>query len=221
MSENVKVYGNSLKLSGYIYSQNSGAVEPMELRGLLVRIRNIAIGTYDPTLFELPQVPTPRFNWLSGEIYVEDGLELALNIDRDSFNEMHPHFVKLKEVIHNLLRETILPEAARGQRERTQAKYEDRQHEKQTKLEYLIRQELGADYVLVQDDEQRLPLTIDPNQNLVLVNNQSELLPNSKSKRELVQFIAHAFEISTLVPEKERREKFYQLLSDFEKLDLL
>ena len=221
VSENVTIYGKSLKLSGYIYLQNSRAVEPMELRGLLVRIRNIAIGTYDSTLFEFPQVPSPRFNWLSGEIYIEDGLELALNIDRDSFNEMHPHFVKLKEVIHNLLRDTILPEASRGQRERTQVKYEDRQHEKQTKLEYLIRQELGADYVLVQDDEQQFPLTIDTDQNLVTVNNQSESLPNSKGKRELVQFIAHAFEISMLAPEVERREKFYQMLSEFAKSGLL
>ena len=195
VSENVKVYGNFLKLSGYIYLQNSGAVEPMELRGLLVRIRNIAIGTYDPTLFELPQIPSPRFNWLSGEIYVEDGLELALNIDRDSFNEIHPHFVKLKEIIHNLLKGKILPEAARGQRERTQIKHENKQHEKQTNLDFLIHQELGGNYTLASSDEQRFPLTIDPDQNLVLVNNQSELLPNSKGKRDLVQYIAHAFEI--------------------------
>ena len=111
VNKNVEVYGQTFKLSGYIYLQNSRAVEPMELRGLLVRIRNIAIGTYDPTLFKYPRVPSPRFNWLSGEIYVEGGLEFALNIDRDSFNEMHPHFVKLKEIIHNLLETEVFPEA--------------------------------------------------------------------------------------------------------------
>ena len=100
LNENSVVYGKPFKVSGYIYLQNCRAVEPMELKGLLVRIRNIAIGTYDPTLFRFPQIPSPRFNWLSGEIYVEEGLEFALNIDRDSFNEMHPHFVKLREVVH-------------------------------------------------------------------------------------------------------------------------
>lgn len=221
VKENVTVYGQTLKLSGYIYLQNSSAVEPMELRGLLVRIRNIAIGTYDPTLFELPQVPSPRFNWLSGEIYVEEGLEFALNIDRDSFNEMHPHFVKLKEIIHNLLKDKILPEAGRGQRQRTQEKHENRQQEKYAMLESIIHQQLGDDFTLNRSDKQRFPLTIDTENNLVLVNDKSELLPNSKSKGELVQFIAHAFEMSMLVPENERREKFYQLLSDFTKLDLL
>ena len=221
LNENSAVYGKPFKLSGYIYLQNSRAVEPMELRGLLVRIRNIAIGTYDPTLFGFPQVPSPRFNWLSGEIYVEEGLEFALNIDRDSFNEMHPHFVKLREVIHNLLKDKVFPAASLGQRTRTQEKQENRQNEKRTKLESLIHQELGDNYVLASSDEQRFPLTIDTDQNLLFVNNQSELLPNSKSKRELVQFVAHAFEMSMLVPENERREKFYQLLSDFTKFGLL
>ena len=221
VNENVIVYGSPLKLSGYIYLQNSSAVEPMELRGLLVRIRNIAIGTYDPTLFEFPQVPSPRFNWLSGEIYVEEGLEFSLNIDRDSFNEMHPHFVKLKEVIHNLLKIQILPEAALGQRQRTQEKQKNEQHKKQAMFESLIHQELGNDYTLTSSDQQRFPLTIDTDHNLVVVNNQSELLPTTKVKRELVKYIAHAFEISMLAPEDERREKFYQLLSDFTKLGLL
>jgi len=221
LNRSVRVRGKTLKLSGYIYLQYSRAVEPMELRGLLIRIRNIAIGTYDPNLFEFPQVPSPRFNWISGEIYVEEGLEFALNIDRDSFNEMNPHFVKLREIIHNLLEDEILLEAGRGQRKLTEKKHKDRQHEKQTKLESLIHQELGDNYGLASNDEQQFPLIIDTDQNLVFVNNQSELLPNSKSKRELVQFIAHAFEMSMLVPENERREKFYQLLSNFAKSDLL
>ena len=221
LNKSVKVRGKTLKLSGYIYLQYSRAVEPMELRGLLIRIRNIAIGTYDPNLFEFPQVPSPRFNWISGEIYVEEGLEFALNIDRDSFNEMNPHFVKLREVIHSLLEDEILIEAGRGQRKLTEKKHEDMQQEKQTKLESLIHQELGENYALAPNDEQQFPLIIDTDQNLVFVNNQSELLPNSKSKRELVQFIAQAFEMSMLVPENERREKFYQLLSNFAKSGLL
>ena len=66
-------------------------------------------------------------------------------------------------------------------------------------LESLIHQELGGNYALVSSDDQRFPLTIDTDQNLLFVNNHSELLPNSKSKREIVQFVAHAFEMSMLV----------------------
>ena len=221
VNENLIVYGKPLTLFGYIYLQYGHAVEPMELRGLLVRIRNVAIGSYDPTLFAYPSVPTPRFNWVSGEIYVHTGLESALNIDRDSFNEMSPHFVKFTNLIHNLLKKEVFPEAALTQRRRTMGKNEDRQNEKLANLQSVIRQELGDNYTLISSDENRYPLIVDSSQDLVIANNQSDLLHGSKNKRELVQIIAHAFEISMLAPEEERREKFYQLLLEFTKLDLL
>ena len=193
----------------------------MELRGLLVRIRNVAIGSYDATLFKFPKVPSPRFNWISGEIYVEKGLEFALNIDRDSFNEIHPHFVKLKEIVHALLMNKVFPEADRAQRGRSQALRVDKENEKQTNFESLIHQELGDSYVLASSNEQRFPLTINTDQDMLLINSQSKFLPKSKNKRQLIQYIAHAFEISMLAPEEERRDKFYQLLSEFAELDLL
>ena len=221
VNENVEVYGQTFKLSGYIYLQYSRAVEPMELRGLLVRIRNVAIGTYDPTLLNYPRVPTPRFNWLSGEIYVEGGLEFALNIDRDSFNEIHPHFVKLRETLHKLLKNKVLPEADRGQRERSEGTRKDKQNKKQAKLKSFVHQELGDNYLLTSTDEKTFPLTIDTGENVIFENNQSEFLPKTKSKRELIQLIAHAFEISMLAPEEKRREEFYRILLKFVESDLL
>lgn len=125
VNKEVMVYGRPLKMSGYVYLQNGAAVEPMELRGLLVRIRNVAIGTYDATLLNYPRLPNPRFNWLSGEIDVEAGLEFAMHIDRNGFNEMHPHFVRLQEVIHELLEAEVFPEADRAQKARAQAKREE------------------------------------------------------------------------------------------------
>jgi hypothetical protein len=44
-----KIYNQPLKLFGYIYLQNGQAIEPSEIRGLLLRIRNVSIGTYDST----------------------------------------------------------------------------------------------------------------------------------------------------------------------------
>ena len=71
------------------------------------------------------------------------------------------------------------------------------------------------------NDEKPLPLTIDTDAEMIFENDQSAFLPKSKSKRDLIQHIAHAFEISMLAPEEERREKFYELLSEFAKLGLL
>ena len=221
VSENQEVYGQPFKLSGYIYLQNSRAVEPMELRGLLVRIRNIAIGTYDATLFKFPKVPAPRFNWVSGEIYVEEGLEFALNIDRDSFNELHPHFVKLKEIIHYVLEKEVFREADRAQRKRSQEKLENKEKVKEETLTSLIHNELGDNYGRISTDEEGFPLKIDSLKKTIVENNHSVFLPRSKNKREITRLIAYAFEISLQAPEEKRREKFYQLLSDFVRLDLL
>ena len=148
-------------------------------------------------------------------------LEFALNIDRDSFNEIHPHFVKLKEIIHNLLQKKVFPEAGRGQRERSQGMRKDQENKKQVRLKSLICQELGDNYLLISADEKPFPLIIDTGENVIFENNQSEFLPKSQSKRELIQFIAHAFEISMEVPEEERREKFYRLLLKLVELGLL
>ena len=221
ISEDEEIYGQPFKLSGYIYLQNSRAVEPMELRGLLVRIRNIAIGTYDATLFKFPKVPAPRFNWVSGEIYVEEGLEFALNIDRDSFNELHPHFVKLKEIIHNVLENKVFPEAARSQRKRSKEKLEHIETEKEATLTSLINSELGDNYGRISTNTEIFPLKIDNSEKIIVENNDSVFLPKSKSKRKVTRLIAYAFEISRQAPEEERKKKFYQLLSDFVKSDLL
>ncbi len=107
VNEETTVYGRRLKFSGYIFAQDSRAIVPAELRGVLVRIRNVGIGTYDQTFFKFPITSTSRFNCISGEVYIDEGLESALHINRASFNEMHPHFIKLKEIIHNLLKKEI------------------------------------------------------------------------------------------------------------------
>ena len=148
-------------------------------------------------------------------------MESALNIDRDSFNELDPHFLKLKSIIHTLLETKVFPEAGRAQRRRSQNRYNDKENKKQTAIRTLIHQELGDSFILTSTNEKPLPVTIDTDAEVIFENDQSELLPKSRSKRDLIQHIAHVFEISMLVPEGKRREKFYELLSEFAKLDLL
>lgn len=225
-----QVHGQPFKLFGYVYLQDGQAVEPAELRGLLVRIRNIAIGSYDVTCFNYPSIQGPRFYWLSGEIYVQAGVEFALNIDRDSFNEMHPHYVRLQKVVHDLLK-TIFAEAERGQKNRSRKKKQNKQKEQRQSLNQLIKKDLGESYSLIvwqkeKDlavDDRRFspPVVINPSQQEIILNDQSKLLPQQQRKRELVTAIAYAFETAMLAPEEERRKKFYEILLDLVKTDLL
>jgi hypothetical protein len=208
----LQVYGRPLKLAGYIYMQDGQAIEPAELRGLLIRIRNVAIGSYDPTFLKYPKIEGPRFSWLSGEIHVQEGLEHALNIDRDSFNEMHPHYVRVQQLVHNSLK-TVFTEASKGVDERSQARQQDQQKQRAKALRSFLNQELGGEYQVIESEESQIPLTVDTDQERVLINSQNALWPRAKGKRELAQLVAVAFELSMMVPESERRERFYKLLS--------
>jgi hypothetical protein len=129
--------------------------------------------------------------------------------------------VKLKEITHDLLEKQIFPEARRSQTKRSKGMRKTKESKKQAILESLICQELGEAYVVSSTDENPFPLTIDTDRDLILENNESTLLPNARSKRELIKYIAYAFELSMGTPEEKRRERFYQLLSEFVKLGLL
>jgi len=91
-----------LKFAGYLYFQRK-AIVPPELRGILIRIRNVAIGYYDKSLLHFPFPIGPLANQVSGEIYVDEGLETALNIDRNSFRETDLHYIELQDRIFEAL----------------------------------------------------------------------------------------------------------------------
>jgi hypothetical protein len=131
----------------------------MELRGVLTRIRNVAIGVYDSTFLNYPKIEGPRFNWLSGEVYVNEGLEHALNIDRDSFNEMHPHYVALQQQIHKLLRD-VFQKAGEGVKNRSLAKQEKEEQRKLGTLQDLIKNELGHKYRIAESQNLPAPIVV-------------------------------------------------------------
>ncbi len=100
--KNVTIDDNKLKFSGYLYHQRK-RILPDELRGIIVRIKDVAIGNYDRAFLHYPKAEGPMITQITGEIFVEEGLEEALNIDRNSFNETHSHYLKIQEVIWNIL----------------------------------------------------------------------------------------------------------------------
>ena len=103
---------------------------PRELNGVSIRIKNIPIAEkygFDKTFLDYPNYTDQIFrNWISGEIYIEEGLEEAMNIDRQSFRVTHPHYLLLQEFVHKFLREdffsTIVHEIYEEGSEKRQAK---------------------------------------------------------------------------------------------------
>jgi len=102
--ETRQIYGKTLAFHGYVAVQEGSQLHPDELRGILLRIKDVAIGYYDPSLLDYRTNEGPRSRWLTGEIFVEQGLEDALNVDRDSFNRVHPEFRAIQEYVHSILK---------------------------------------------------------------------------------------------------------------------
>ncbi len=104
-----KVAGRQLRFSGYIYCQQP-RIHPEEFKGVHIRIRQVGIGRYDKSWLGYPFDEGIKFGQVTGEIYVEDGLEPALNIDRDSFRETDVHYQAMRAYVWELLRKQVFPE---------------------------------------------------------------------------------------------------------------
>jgi histidine kinase/DNA gyrase B/HSP90-like ATPase/uncharacterized protein DUF4145 len=85
---------------GYLVVQAS-QVFPEDIRGLLIRLRGTAIGWHRTLNIATAGLST-MLPSLSGEVWV-DGLEEALQFDRESFREDHPDFRWLREQLVKLI----------------------------------------------------------------------------------------------------------------------
>ena len=94
--------GGPLSFEAYLY-WNSRIV-PGETAGVLVRIREASGTLFDPTFLNYQVSEQTRLRQITVEIFVDNGLDSAVNIDRESFNYSHPHFLYVQKWLHRALR---------------------------------------------------------------------------------------------------------------------
>src|SRR5579862_2350640 len=128
------VAGRPLAFNGYLVQQ-IGRLYPRDIQGILIRLNNVAIGKYDSTMMEYPRAEGPRYSMVSGELFILRGFDDALNIDRDSFNELHPHYIRTQAYIHNLLHDLLFPETWEEEKKRNRKRRE--KAERATRRQFL------------------------------------------------------------------------------------
>jgi hypothetical protein len=100
------IEGSRLNCSGYLFWQRK-QIQPSTVRGIHIFIRNVGIGLYDNSILNFANVNvTSRAGQLSGEIYVDEGLERALNVDRNSFRETDAHYLAIQKRVWKILGST-------------------------------------------------------------------------------------------------------------------
>ena len=94
--------GGPLKFEAYLMW--APKIAPTEHQGVLVRVHGSSGSLFDPTFLRYQVSEQTRLRQTSCEIFVSEGLEAALNIDRESFNYAHPHVVYITRWLHLALR---------------------------------------------------------------------------------------------------------------------
>ncbi|HLO97586.1 MAG TPA: hypothetical protein VK171_03230, partial [Fimbriimonas sp.] len=129
---------SQIRVSGYLLGQNGTQIKPAELRGVIIRIKEVGIGVYDRTFLDYRENEGPRTNWITGELFVEIGLEDALNIDRDSFNRFHPDYRYISTLVHTQLQQGLMSELNKKQGERSAHSREKKEQQKRVALQKLM-----------------------------------------------------------------------------------
>ena len=170
---NDDIDGSQLRYEGYLYWQRTEN-KPSALRGIQLYIRNAGIGLYDQTLLNFSKVnSTLQVGQLSGEIYVERGLERALKLDRQSFRETDPHYVVLQYHIWKEL-DSILEKSIQANARRQKAKSATELKQHVADLEQLVSSATNG----------KLDLTVTANDAVEPIEvNEKKLVFNVESKK--------------------------------------
>lgn len=120
------------KLSFDAYFLWTPKVIPRDHNGVLVRVHNSSGTLFDETFMRHQVAEHTIKSQLTVEIFVNNGLDSALNIDRESFNVSHPHYQIMMKWLHQAIRQvvnkykSIKKEAVSQNSDTNRSRYEDK-----------------------------------------------------------------------------------------------
>ena len=210
------LYGKRLRFHGYILVQEGTQLKPDELRGIMIRIKDVGIGYYDPSLLDYRFNEGPRTKWVTGEVFVDEGLEDALNLDRESFNRFHPHFRALQEYVRTLLHDEVFPQTYREIEKRSKARRTERDGTRRTLLKTVLTEAVGKPVSIrtadAGDGDESPRVGIQPRAGRLQVE-LPEDVPTKRSNQLLAKSVLALFELALREKDRERqRTQFAELL---------
>lgn len=189
--------GSTLQLRGYIYGQKR-QILPSQLRGIIIRIKNTAIGEPDPDFLGYPYAEKLFLPWVFGEIYVEDGLEEAMNINRNSFIVTHPHYRKLRKYLHDILHTKVFPTCRSRYIERKEEARQEEEIRRQSKIKDYLNSTFHRKFSVMSSEEpSEFPVDLDIEKNELIIHPTHPILrKRKKTDRAIFEEILTLFEAS-------------------------
>lgn len=119
----VELSGGPLSFEAYLFW--TPKIAPTEHQGSLIRIHGSSGTLFDPTFIRYQVSELTRLRQVTCEIFVSEGLDSALNIDRESFNHAHPHSVFITKWLHSALRQLATAQKRQASEIRTTTRAEN------------------------------------------------------------------------------------------------
>jgi Histidine kinase-, DNA gyrase B-, and HSP90-like ATPase len=95
--------GGPLAFEAYLFW--APKIVPKQHQGVILRVGNASGALFDPDFMGYETSELTRKSQVTAEIFVSEGLDDAINIDRESFNYAHPHFQFLTKWLHSAFRQ--------------------------------------------------------------------------------------------------------------------
>ena len=212
-------YGKRLRFHGYFVVQEGRQIKPDNLRGLLIRIKDIAIGYYDYSLLGYPYNEGPRTRWITGEVFVDEGLEDALNLDRESFNRFHPEFRELQEYVHKFLQKQVFTRSYKQIAKRSKRREAERKMQHADSLSAIVAEHTKTDITFCEhatdaDEREASQVIVSQRANhLEVTVPRPDILNTKKANKDIASAILVIYEVSLLEKSSAgRKEAFRRLL---------
>lgn len=136
-------------------------------------------------------------NWIFGEIYIEEGLEDAININRNQFKLTDANYIALRKWIHEFLEEIVFKHTLHYYREGSEQREEERKAENKETLRQITKKEMGEDYRFQYHPiAENQPLNIDRKEKTVTVNSEYPSYRMTSNLKPIVQRMLLLFEIA-------------------------
>jgi len=99
----VELSGGPLAFEAYLFW--SPRIVPKQHQGVILRVGNASGALFDADFMGYETSELTRKSQVTAEIFVSEGLDDAINLDRESFNYAHPHFQFLTKWLHSAFRQ--------------------------------------------------------------------------------------------------------------------
>jgi hypothetical protein len=99
----VELSGGPLEFEAYLFW--TPKVVPTQHQGVVVRVGNASGALFDRTFMGYQISEQTRLRQITAEIFVREGFDGAINLDRESYNFAHPHYQFVVKWLHSSLRQ--------------------------------------------------------------------------------------------------------------------